>query len=373
MRFSPENPGSQAPEAPRDARVERLLEAPDLRHVNGSLARAFRYIDDQWDEHDFPKNYEADEMLARGERDQAFASRYGERALLNSFKGEKVPMKKRQAEAKAYQEFLEGFLLAGPKERVRILSKMCYADGEAHSEDRLAFTRFVTELYGHEKKAEGQKEYFMALEGQLDLLEAVSIKEGWGLEASQFDDARARLPELRERLKAFADRPLVAGVAVPQLPDAQEGDGVQRTYDALSGLEVAAQENASLPPQKYRIRIHEKGAPPLPGIGFDIVDLDANRYETADDVRRKGADLPNASVIAVAATNPEWVRAMNGERAPYLVVPGYEIDPTSDVRGGDIPSVEYSRSLKQVYVSTAWAGRKNPDWAVPVSLLKGAE
>lgn len=53
------------------------------------------------------------------------------------------------------------------------------------------------------------------------------------------------------------------------------------------------------------------------------MNLGANRGKSVFDVR-DARTAPHAEVPAAAAHFPEWIRAMDGDKVPYIRIPGYE-------------------------------------------------
>lgn len=342
-------PSFENPVVPETARFERFLEKEGLqRSILTSLADVFAFIR--------KAEGEGGEKILHGfdmtdpdlSRDLAFQERYGANVLEASFGTEEELTEEARAALADYREFCDALGDAPPDFRPRLLAALApMSSDEASWEQGRAFTDLMTALYGQEKKAEGGKEYFLALEGQADLVEAWSIKGGWGFSKEEFAEVRKEIPSVRERMKKYAHEPLVAPVLVPSFDDGGDAakGGAARTLETLLPLIGVGHEKFSSS-QRYedmnasKVRAVDGGAQ-VRRLAFEIIGLGDHRGETPDSVRSKEGKLPGAGVIAAAALNPDWIRAMDEKDVPMAWAAGYEMTLRNVDYWGNVPLISF--------------------------------
>lgn len=378
----PGAPPQQPPSPERDPFLEK-----DLHAVNRSLFQVFAYFDEH--RADLQDNDEADEAKRQGSLALAFRSRYGEALFKAALRGEEDRPLSSEDEA-AYAEYLE-FLnrLDDEKHRPKLLSKMCYMEaGETQAEqaktwpERQAFTRLLYEFYGREKvigeDERGQERGFLSLEGQADLVEAWNLKQNWGFTEREFDDIRNEIPGIRERMKNYEDEPLVAPVLTPYLPEKDGKTGVERTFEELWKLTAVGQQRNfrrnDLRSGPDNLRLHPNAARRMerpdahePGLELEILGLGDDQGQSPAYVRAKTKteNHPHASILAAAATNPEWVESMNGSKVPYVNLTGYEATVPYYAPWRSVPYLYFRRVVREVLLNAYGDGIASGNWSAP--------
>jgi hypothetical protein len=181
---------------------------------------------------------------------------------------------------------------------------------------------------------------FTPPEVQLDMVRAWNAKYGWGFTKDDFARAAAKVPTVPVGKKK---RPLAAVTLVPYLPDlpgeAPETSGVYRTFRALT--ECAAEAHPSLVlTEAVSLADGEKlgffyGLTHEPGLRFEVIDLGA-LWDTVEGMSIEDAfdqylpTFPHASVLASVALHPEWAKAVDGVKVPWVLMPGYEVEERHD-------------------------------------------
>lgn len=100
---------------------------------------------------------------------------------------------------------------------------------------------------------------------------------------------------------------------------------------------------------------------------WGVIDLGANRNTTTDTVRhRASGTLPGAEILAAGALHPEWVRLMNGDDIPFVLMPGYEVSIPGGSVWRSVPGLDFGCGGLVVRLSVYWYDGANPRWGVPV-------
>jgi len=179
-------------------------------------------------------------------------------------------------------------------------------------------------------------------------------------------------------MQKYEDEPLVAAVLTPYLPDIKDEDGeatqsgLQRTFETLWKLIQAGQEKNwrydQLQSDPDRLRLL-KGLDHKPGLKWEVLGLGDNQGKSPDSVRSKEAKLPQAGVLAAGASNPEWVKAMDGGKVPYAWAAGYEADvpESGDESWQRVPALYFFQHDRQVKLDAGWRDDDHPAFAVPSS------
>ncbi len=60
-----------------------------------------------------------------------------------------------------------------------------------------------------------------------------------------------------------------------------------------------------------------------PGLRWEAINFSANRNTTPNEVMLRQEALPSAGVLAAAILHPEWFERLDGEKEPFVWLPGY--------------------------------------------------
>ena len=82
------------------------------------------------------------------------------------------------------------------------------------------------------------------------------------------------------------------------------------------------------------------------------------------DVR--GKDSVHAEALAAAAHFPDWVQAMDGERVPYVWMPGYQVTIPGGEAWRDVPYLDWNAADRGVGLSAELDVYRDQEWACPV-------
>ncbi len=206
---------------------------------------------------------------------------------------------------------------------------------------------------------------FTPISAQLTRVRELNAERNWGFTDEDFAEAEQSVPE-------WPDGELVAVTLVPYLPDGNGMGGVERTFQEL--WQVAA----SLQHANWRWDGYDKAGPdklrllegiehPVKGkpvLRWEVIDLGCNRNRPPVDVRNFETS-PHAGILASAALHPEWVKAMDGDKVPYVWAPGYEVNVSGESPGEYLPNLDFDRSDRKIEQYYDWYGRFNPRWSVP--------
>ncbi len=214
----------------------------------------------------------------------------------------------------------------------------------------------------------GASGLFVSPEQQVENLRRWNDQYGWGFTEEDF-----------ESLPDAPDSPggLIAVVLVPYLGtgtvrsssiDISEIGGVQRTFDALWQVAGSQQPNAwrwdGMKSDKEHLRLLEGIEHPT-GLRWEVIDLGANRGTASADVRTAD-DSPHAGILAAAAHHPQWVQAMDGDKVPYVDLPGYQVTVDGDEPWRYVPYLGWARIYRGVGLGARWDDYRRPSDGVPV-------
>ena len=164
---------------------------------------------------------------------------------------------------------------------------------------------------------------------------------------------------------------LVVDVIAAYLPDQGKTSGIQRTFEELwdigSSLQPGKWRYESLKSDKKHLRLLD-GIRHTPGIRRMTIDLGAN-WDPKDGIRPmdvRGSDSAHAEVLAAAAHFPNWVQAMDGERVPYVWMPGYQATLPGHGPWTRCPGLHWGSVHREVGLGADSDGNRLYDWACPV-------
>lgn len=80
---------------------------------------------------------------------------------------------------------------------------------------------------------------------------------------------------------------------------------------------------------------------------------------------RSAKDSPHAGVLAAVASFPKWVQAMDGDKVPYVWLPGYEVTVEGHNPWSLVPDVDRISGAQQVVLHAFSADFRIFSWAVP--------
>lgn len=204
-------------------------------------------------------------------------------------------------------------------------------------------------------------ELFVSLETQLANVRNWNQMRGWGFTDADFDSID---------LTPSEHTGLVVDVIVVYLPDEGKTSGIQRTFEELWDIASSVQPGKwryeSLKSDKKHLRLLD-GIEHKPGIRRVTLDLGAN-WDTTNGIRPvdvRNQDSVHAEALAAAAHFPNWVQAMDGERVPYVWMPGYQVTiPGSEAWRG-VPSLCWGSVSRGVRLGAGWDVDRDR-WACPV-------
>lgn len=207
---------------------------------------------------------------------------------------------------------------------------------------------------------------FTSTEKQITRMRAWNKEFGWGIPDEAFAAAEKSVP-------AWPEEKLVAVVLVPYLADKKAEDdtvttGLERTFHEL-WMCAKAEQDANWRWHGYdkagsdRLRLL-KGIEHKVGLRWEVIDLGCQRNKKPMDVRSSKSS-PNAGILAAAALHPQWVKSMDGDKVPYVWIPGYEVQvPVYDPWAG-VPNLFFSRVGRKIRLDYCWDDGCDPGWAVP--------
>ena len=157
---------------------------------------------------------------------------------------------------------------------------------------------------------------FLDHRGQLRRVRQWNEEYGWGFTLSDFERAEAVAPN-------WPDKSLTTLVLVPYLGNAK------KTFIHL--WRVAGDHHRySLGPDEQQISdIVAAEHPRDKCLRWEVIDLSSDdpRTDPTDRGVRGGA---HAGVLAAAALHPEWLRAMDGDAVPFVLLRNYDITMYAD-------------------------------------------
>jgi hypothetical protein len=189
---------------------------------------------------------------------------------------------------------------------------------------------------------------------------------GWGISDEAFAEAEKPVP-------AWPEEKLVAVVLVPYLADKANEDetvttGLERTFHEL-WMRAKAEQDANWRWDGYdkagsdRLRLH-KGIEHKVGLRWEVIDLGCNRNKKPMDVRSSKSS-PHAGILAAAALHPNWVKSMDGDKVPYVWIPGYEVQVPGERPWASVPHLYFDRDNRRIQLDYSWCVYCSSYWAVP--------
>lgn len=100
------------------------------------------------------------------------------------------------------------------------------------------------------------------------------------------------------------------------------------------------------------------------GLRWEVIDLGCQRNKKPMDVRSSKSS-PNAGILAAAALHPNWVKSMDGDKVPYVWIPGYEVQVPDEGPWTNVPDLFFDRGRREIQLYYRWSGSCNSGWAVP--------
>jgi hypothetical protein len=205
-------------------------------------------------------------------------------------------------------------------------------------------------------------ELFASLEVQLANVRNWNQMRGWGFTDADFDAID---------LTPSSHSGLVVDVIAVYLPNQGKTSGVQRTFEELWDIASSIQPNKwrydSLKSDPKHLRLLD-GIEHVPGIRRVTLDLGAN-WDTTSGIRPmdvRGKDSAHAEILAAAAHFPNWVQAMDGERVPYVWMPGYQVTFPGREAWRHVPNLYWYSVDREVSLSASWDDGQHYYWAYPV-------
>jgi len=191
-------------------------------------------------------------------------------------------------------------------------------DGEISLSDAFTLIRAQTMLSEKRDQSFAEKRapatyrgLFASTDEQLLLVKTRNKLRRWGFGDSDFQS----LPPAPE----WPDKPLAAVVLVPYLATVRQTleelwlmacDGQRKTFRRDDALSAQGQ-----------LKLVE-GATHVPGLCWEVIDLDACRNADILELGWPPERLPHAGIMAAAAHFPVWIRSINRGNAP-IIMPGY--------------------------------------------------
>lgn len=205
-------------------------------------------------------------------------------------------------------------------------------------------------------------ELFVSLEVQLANVRNWNQMRGWGFTDADFDSID---------LTPVEHTGLVVDVIAVYLPDQGKTSGIQRTFEELwdiaSSIQPGKWRYESLKSDKKHLRLLD-GIEHVPGIRRVTIDLGAN-WDPQEGIRPmdvRGPDSVHAEALAAAAHFPDWVQAMDGERVPYVWMPGYQATIPGDGAGRSVPCLGWDQFDREVRLYASWGDYRHYYWSCPV-------
>lgn len=213
---------------------------------------------------------------------------------------------------------------------------------------------------------------FLQPEKQIVRVRELNREFGWNISVDEFVAAEESIPK-------WPENKLVAVTLVPYLADVKDGkdnvmSGVERTFHEL--WEVAASQQHA----KSRWGDYDKAGPdklrllrgiehPLTSSGhsnlrWEVIDLGCNCNKKSMDIRNSEKS-PHAGILASAMLHPQWIRTMDGDKVPYVWVPGYEVSVSGGRPWQSVPSLRFYRGDLRIELGYGWSGDFDSHWAVP--------
>jgi len=206
---------------------------------------------------------------------------------------------------------------------------------------------------------------FTPASAQLTRVRELNIERGWGFTDEDFATAEASAPN-------WPAGNLVAVTLVPYLSAGYCMGDVARTFQEL--WQVAA----SLQQSNWRWEGYDKAGPgslrllkgiehpakDKPVLHWEVIDLGCNRNRKPVDVRNLETS-PHAGILASAMLHPEWVKAMDGDKVPYVWAPGYEVNVSGGLPWQVLPDLSFDRGDRGIELGYDWCDGCSSGWSVP--------
>jgi hypothetical protein len=221
-------------------------------------------------------------------------------------------------------------------------------------------------------------ELFVSLEVQLANVRSWNKMRGWGFTDVDFDSID---------LTPVEHSGLVVDVIVVYLPDQGKTSGIQRTFEELWDIASSVQpregRDAWLKSDKKHLRLLD-GTRHTPGIRRVTLDLGANwggdggRWIGSRPWRRWGLTnfggirpmdvrgKDHAEALTAAAHFPDWVQAMDGDRVPYVWMPGYQVTEPGMQAWCQLPCLTWRRFYRKVRLDVSLANNGIASYSCPV-------
>lgn len=207
---------------------------------------------------------------------------------------------------------------------------------------------------------------FTSTEKQVARVREWNKEFGWGIPDEAFAEAEKSVP-------SWPEEKLVAVVLVPYLADKANEDetvvtGLERTFHEL-WMRAKAEQDANWRWDGYdkagsdRLRLH-KGIEHKVGLRWEVIDLGCQRNKKPIDVRSSKSS-PNAGILAAAALHPQWVKSMDGDKVPYVWIPGYEVQIPGGRPWAGVPHLRFDRGARRIQLRYGWCDNADSRWAVP--------
>lgn len=207
---------------------------------------------------------------------------------------------------------------------------------------------------------------FTSTEKQIVRVREWNREFSWGISDEAFAEAEKSVP-------AWPEQKLVAVVLVPYLVDKTNEDetvmtGLERTFHEL-WMRAKSEQDANWRWNGYdkagsdRLRLLN-GIEHKVGLRWEVIDLGCNRNKKPMDVRNAKSS-PNAGILAAAALHPQWVKSMDGDKVPYVWIPGYEVQVPDEEPWTNVPGLYFDRDDRGIQLYCLWCDGGYSGWAVP--------
>ncbi len=206
---------------------------------------------------------------------------------------------------------------------------------------------------------------FTPISAQLTRVRELNSEHGWGFTEDDFATAEQSVPE-------WPSSNLVAVTLVPYLPDANGMGGIERTFQELWKVAAAVQETSwrwdgydKAGPDRLRLLKGIKHpAQSKPVLRWEVIDLGCNRNCKSIDVRSPETS-PHAGILASAMLHPNWVKAMDGEKVPYVFVPGYKTNASGEDPWQSVTVLSFGRNGRLIKLYRYWCDGRLSFFTVP--------
>jgi hypothetical protein len=208
---------------------------------------------------------------------------------------------------------------------------------------------------------------FTPIPAQIARIRKLNAERGWGFTDEDFTVVERSAPE-------WPDGKLIAVTLVPYLPETNGMGGVERTFHEFWQVAVSFQqtghrwdEDCNCP---YRQRLHEGFEHPAkdkPVLRWEVIDLGHYRNRTPVEIMYTDI-IPSAGVLIAAALHPEWVKAMDGDKIPYVWMPGYEVSFSDGDKWPNTLVLHYDQNDRSIKLSCF--SKNSLGYSVPTIIRK---